>query len=301
MSNQILRIDSISELHRLLGLDGPRHPLVSVIDAARVSIPPGMVGVRLVGNLYYIALKDGSCGLEYGRNSYDFQEGVLLFTAPGQVITATREQKENEVQGWMLFFHPDLIRTSSLGENIGQYSFFSYDVHEALHLSESEMARVTHCVDQIVEEYTQRIDAHSQRVIVSNIELLLNYCLRFYERQFHVRTNLNKDVVSQFERVLRAYFESGEATNGLPSIQYFAERLHLSQNYLSDVLKKESGRSAKDYINDYVIEKAKTVLLNSNGTVSEIAYGLGFNYPHYFSRLFKNKTGMTPQEYRDLN
>ncbi|MBU1820018.1 MAG: helix-turn-helix transcriptional regulator [Bacteroidetes bacterium] len=301
MSNQILRIDSISELHRMLGLDGPRHPLISVVDAARVIIPPALVGVKLVGNFYYMALKDGSCGIEYGRNPYDFEEGVLLFTAPGQVITATREQKENEVQGWMLFFHPDLIRTSALGENIGRYSFFSYDVHEALHLSEAEAARVTYCVDQIVEEYSQRIDAHSQRVIVSNIELLLNYCLRFYERQFNVRTNLNKDVVSQFERILKAYFESGETTNGLPSIQYFADQLHLSQNYLSDVLKKESGRSAKDYINDYVVEKAKTVLLNSTDSVSGIAYTLGFNYPHYFSRLFKNKTGMTPQEYRDLN
>ncbi len=301
MSNQILRIDSISELHRMLGLDGPRHPLISVVDAARVIIPPALVGVKLVGNFYYMALKDGSCGIEYGRNPYDFEEGVLLFTAPGQVITATREQKENEVQGWMLFFHPDLLRTSALGENIGRYSFFSYDVHEALHLSEVEVARVTHCVDQIVEEYSQRIDTHSQRVIVSNIELLLNYCLRFYERQFNVRTNLNKDVVSQFERILKAYFESGETTNGLPSIQYFADQLHLSQNYLSDVLKKESGRSAKDYINDYVVEKAKTVLLNSTDSVSGIAYTLGFNYPHYFSRLFKNKTGMTPQEYRDLN
>lgn len=301
MQADILRIDSVNQLHRMLELEPPPHPLISILDASQIEFKSQFIGVKMMTDFYFISLKEGNCGMEYGRNQYDFEEGVMIFTAPQQVMSLTKEQKKGEVAGWMLLFHPDLIRKSPLAESIHKYSFFTYEVHEALHLSESEKSKLTHCVKQIEEEYKQRIDSHSQRVIISNVELLLNYCLRYYERQFNVRTNLNKDLVSQFERLLRAYFESEDILNGLPSINYFAKKLHLSQNYLSDVLKKESGRSAKDYINDFVIEKAKSVLLNSSDSISGIAYALGFNYPHYFSRLFKNKTGMTPQEYRELN
>ena len=302
MTKSILEIKSIAQLHEGLDFDKPKHPLVSIIDASKVRTPPEMVGQKIVSDMYMIALKDKSCGLEYGRNLYDFDEGVLIFTAPGQSMTLTQAHEPGEVNGWMLYFHPDLIRNSHLGTGISEYSFFDYDLHEALHLSEDEERALEDCVRKIEEEYEQRIDNHSQRVIISSIELLLNYCLRFYERQFNTRSSNHKDVVSQFEKLLKSYFdEHSPEINGLPSPQFFAEHIHLSPHYLSDLLKKETGRTAKDHINDFVIEKAKNLLLATNDSVSEIAYNLGFNYPHYFTRVFKSKTGITPVEYRSLN
>lgn len=302
MSDSIMHIRSVSEGHQLLGLDSPKHPLITILSESQLRIPKEMVGVRMMTDLYYIALKGSNCGMQYGRNQYDFDGGVLVFTAPGQVVAITEEIEENSGSGWMLFFHPDLVRSSSLGENIDRYSFFNYEVYEALHLSDSEEQILTDCAFMIRNEYEQRIDNHSQNVIVSTLELMLNYSLRFYERQFNTRTNHHKDVVTQFENNLKAYFNSNLLLDqGAPTIQYFADQIHLSQNYLSDLLKKETGRSAKDHINDFIVEKAKNVLLNSDHSVSEIAFNLGFNYPHYFSRLFKAKTGYTPQEYRTLN
>ena len=249
-----------------------------------------------------ISLKDKSCGVEYGRNSFDFEEGVMVFSSPGQTYSATKVIQKGEIKGWMLYFHPDLIRNTNLGAIIDEYSFFGYDVIEALHLSEEEEATVEATVENIKSEYSQRIDNHSQRVIVSNLELLLNYCLRFYERQFNTRTNQSKDVISQFEYELKKYFKTEKhLESGLPGIQYFANLAHLSQHYFSDLIKKETGRTPKDHINDFVIEKAKSLLLGTEQSVSEIAYDLGFNYPHYFTRLFKSKVGHTPVEYRNLN
>jgi len=274
MSESIIHVKSIAQVHQMLGYEKPTHPLITVIDASKLVATKEMVGVRLLSDLYYIGLKDGSCGMDYGRNQYDFEEGVLFFTAPGQVISPTQEQKANDIEGWMIYFHPDLIRKSPLGEHIDQYTFFSYDLHEAVHVSNQEKDVLTACIQQIKAECDQRIDNHSQRVITSNLELLLNYALRFFERQFNTRTNVHQDTAQQFERHLKAYFNSELIRKGLPSIQYFADKLHLSQNYLSDLLQKESGRSAKDFINDYVVEKAKTMLLGSNNAVSEIAYNL---------------------------
>lgn len=302
MSDELLRVKSITQLHELMGFDKPRHPLITVIDAAKLKIDADKVGQRLSSDFYMISLKDRSCGIEYGRNSFDFAEGVMVFTAPGQVSTITEPIREGDIQGWMMYFHPNLIRGTHLGEIIDEFSFFTYDVFEALHLSEEEEQTVMAVVQQIKQEYQQRIDNHSQRVIVSNLELLLNYCLRFYERQFNTRSSQNKDVVAQFERNLKAYFkEEKQLLNGLPAIQYFADKAHLSQHYFSDLLKKETGRSPKDHINDYVVEKAKDLLLRGEQPVSEIAYDLGFNYPHYFTRLFKSRTGQTPVQYRTLN
>ncbi len=299
MSEKIIQVKSISQLHNMLGFEKPKHPLISIIDASKFTTPKEVIGAKIVSDLYWIALKDKSCGFQYGRNHYDFDEGVLIFTAPRQVISSTEEVNEGDSRGWMLFFHPDLIRQSHLGQHMDEYSFFAYDNYEALHLSEDEEKILTDAVQSIKREYEQRIDNHSQRVIVSSLELMLNYCLRFYERQFNTRSSQNKDLVSQFERLLKAYFSAGtHELDGLPSIQYFAEKIHLSPHYLSDLLKKETGRSAKDHINDFVIEKAKNLLLGTNDSVSEIAYTLGFNYPHYFTRLFKSKTGQTPVEYR---
>jgi AraC-like DNA-binding protein len=302
MADAIVELKSIGQLHQLLGLRPPKHPLISVVEASELTIVEDLVGQKLVGDFYYIALKDKSCGIQYGRNTYDFAEGVLMFTAPGQVVVATEVVQPDEGKGWMLFFHPDLIRHTNLGREIDQYSFFNYEVYEALHLSPEEEAILTDGIRKIQYEYRQRIDGHTQRVIVSNLELLLNYCLRFYERQFHTRSSRNKDVISQFEAELKAYFAADLlATEGIPNIAYFAEKAHLSPHYFSDLLKKETGRSAKDHINDFLVEQAKQLLLNSTAGVSEIAYELGFNYPHYFTRLFKAKTGLTPVDYRRVN
>lgn len=280
----------------------PTHPLITIIDVSKLAYGEERIGLRFAADMYCIALKDASCGLDYGRNHYDFNEGVLIFTGPQQVLSVKKAQKLNEVKGWMLYFHPDLIRNTALGSQMEKYSFFSYEVFEALHLSDQEQKTVTQCVDMIQSEIKERIDNHSQQVLVSNLELLLNYCVRYYERQFNTRTARNKDMISKVESLLRDYYTTGKLVElGPPSIAYLAEKCHLSANYLSDLLKKETGRTAKDHINDFLVNKAKNLLLSSTDTISGIAYTLGFNYPHYFSRLFKSKTGLTPQEYRQSN
>ena len=302
MKNEIVYIKSISQLHELSGFSKPTHPLISIIDVSKWEIPEEFIGIKTSSNLYSIALKDKSCGLQYGRNNYDFDEGVLIFTAPNQVTSVSKPQKLNEIHGWMIFFHPDLIRNTSLGKIIDNYQFFSYDVHEALHLSEAEQKTITDCVNLIKNEISERIDSHSQIVTSSSLELLLNLSQRYYERQFNTRSAQNTDVTSQFQALLKDYYERGKLNDsGIPSVEYFSNKVHLSTNYLSDLLKKETGINAKEYINNFIIEKAKTLLLSESESVSGIAYTLGFNYPHYFSRLFKSKTGMTPQEYRQLN
>lgn len=285
-----------------MGLGKPKHPLISIIDTTEIEVTENEVGARIVYDFYMIAMKDKSCGVEYGRNSFDFNEGVMTFSAPGQVYKPTRGIEKGEINGWMLFVHPDLIRNTGLGSQMHDYTFFDYDVFEALHLSEEEEQTVNNSVLNIQHEYEQRIDNHSQRVIVSNLELLLNYCLRFYERQFNTRSNQSSGVVVQFEKALHQYFDQElNLEQGLPSIQHFADIAHLSQHYFSDLIKKETGRSTKDHINDFVVERAKNLLLSSDNSVSEIAYDLGFNYPHYFTRLFKSRTGHTPVEFRNLN
>ncbi len=299
MANSIKKIESLAEMHQMLGYPKPKHPLISLLDTSKLEVPKSAVGRKSASNLYMISIKDRNCGLEYGRNSFDFDEGLMVFSAPGQVYTTIREVELGEIQGWMLYFHPDLIRNTHLAEIIENYSFFNYDVYEALHLSEEEEKTVTDCINNIRNEYEQRIDSHSQRVIVSNLELLLNYSLRFYERQFNTRTSQSKDIISRFEKDLKDYYKERKALEfGVPSIQLFADNANLSQHYFSDLIKKETGRSPKDHINEYVVERAKNMLVGTEQSISEIAYDLGFNYPHYFTRLFKSKTGKTPLEYR---
>jgi len=289
-------------MHQKLGYPAPKHPLISVLDTSQLEVPASAVGSRTTSDLYMISIKDKNCGMEYGRNSFDFNEGVMVFSAPGQVYTSTREMQRGDVHGWMLHFHPDLIRNTHLAEAMDDYSFFNYDVYEALHLSAEEEQTVNDCIANIKHEYEQRIDNHSQRVIVSNLELLLNYSLRFYERQFNTRTGRSKDVVSAFEKSLKAYYKEQKALElGLPAIEGFAAEANLSKHYFSDLIKKETGRSPKDHINEFIVDRAKNMLIGSELTVSEIAYDLGFNYPHYFTRLFKTKTGKTPVEYRSAN
>lgn len=299
MEKEIIKISSISEMHQMLGFPKPKHPLISLIDTADLTVPHKAIGTKTVSDLYMISIKDGNCGMDYGRNSFDFEEGVMVFSAPGQVYTTRREINPGDIEGWMLYFHPDLIRKTHLGEIIDDYSFFNYDVYEALHLSESEERTVNDCIANIKNEYEQRIDNHSQRVIISNLELLLNYSLRFYERQFNTRTNQSKDIVSVFEKQLKTYYSEKKALElGVPAIERFAQHANLSQHYFSDLIKKETGRSPKDHINEFIVERAKNMLLSTELSISEIAFDLGFNYPHYFTRLFKSKTGKTPGAYR---
>ncbi len=302
MENKIVHINSISELHQAFGFEKPKHPLITLIDTEKLDVPASQIGTKVVSDLYMIALKDKDCGVEYGRNHFDYSEGVMVFSGPKQVSTVEKEMKPGEIKGWMLYFHPDLIRNTHISEIINEYSFFNYGVYEALHLSDDEEKLINETVKNIQNEFSQRIDNHTQRVINSNLELLLNLSLRFYERQFNTRTAQNKDVFSTFERVLKEYFSSEKQLElSLPSVDYFADKVNLSSHYFSDVLKKETGRSAKDHINDYIVELAKNQLAGTNKSVSQIAYHLGFNYPHYFTRLFKNKTGFTPSEYKHLN
>lgn len=299
--NQIIHSSSIAEIRAVFGLDKPTHPLITLLDTEQLAYGEEAVGKRFSSDLYCIALKDSNCGIDYGRNSYDFDDGVLIFTAPKQIITVKKPQALHEVKGWMLYFHPDLIRTTGLGKKMDSYTFFNYDVHEALHLSEAEQNTLNQIVQLVQSEIKERIDNHSQQVLVSNIELLLNYSLRFYERQFNTRSASHSDVVSKVDALLKSYYADNRLVEqGQPSIQYLAEECHLSASYLSDLLSKETGRSAKDHINDFIVDKAKDLLLGSSDSVSSIAYTLGFNYPHYFARLFKQKTGKTPQEYRQI-
>ncbi|MDF1697932.1 MAG: helix-turn-helix transcriptional regulator [Saprospiraceae bacterium] len=302
MSKEVIHSKSIHELLLAMGLEKPAHPLIAIIDTEKLSYGYETVGKRFSSDLYCIALKDSSCGLDYGRNSYDFDDGVLIFTAPDQILSVNKPQQLNQVKGWMLYFHPDLIRKTNLGEKIDSYNFFNYNVHEALHLSEKEQAILTQIVELIKTEIKERIDNHSQQVLVSNIELLLNYSVRFYERQFNTRSASSLDIVAKVELLLKEYYQENDLIEkGQPTIQYLADQCHISPSYLSDLLAKETGRSAKAHINDFLVEKAKTLLLRSTDSISGIAYTLGFNYPHYFGRLFKQKTGKTPHEYRQLN
>lgn len=302
MSDHIIHSKTITEIREVFGLGKPTHPLITILDTRKLAYGQETVGKRFTSDLYCIALKDSSCGIDYGRNPYDFDDGVLIFTAPRQIITVKKPQELNEVKGWMLYFHPDLIRNSSLSSKIDSYHFFNYEIHEALHLSENEQKILNQIVELIQIEIFERIDNHSQQVLVSNIELLLNYSSRFYERQFNTRSASHIDVVAKVETLLKKYYQENQLIEkGQPSIQYLAEHCHLSASYLSDLLTKETGRSAKDHINDFLVDKAKYLLLSSTDSISGIAYTLGFNYPHYFGRLFKQKTGKTPQEYRLLS
>lgn len=302
VSTDIWHIKSVSELRALSGLEKPTHPLICISDVSKVEIAESLIGQKIMYDMYSIALKDASCGLDYGRNTYDFNEGVMIFTAPGQVMSVSKAQKIGEINGWMLFFHPDLIRNTPLGQKIEEYQFFDYEVHEALHLSDTEQQTITDCISLIQTEINERIDNHSQTVIASTLELILNYANRFYERQFNTRSAQNSDTVAQFNSLLKQYYKQGLfQENGIPSINYFASKLHFSSNYLSDLLKKETGFTTKEHINQFIVKKAKTRLLTQNETVSELAYALGFNYPHYFSRMFKQQTGTTPQAYQKRN
>lgn len=294
---EIVRLDSVDAYNRLRGVE-TLHPLISVVDLSKASPMP----VKTFHySLYAVFLKEFKCGvLRYGRSKYDFQEGTLVFVAPGQVLGVQPTTTDFTASGWALLFHPDLIKGTALGKHMQDYSFFSYDVNEALHLSEKERQIVIDCFAKIQYETEQGIDKHSKTLITSNIELFLNYCIRFYDRQFITRDNSSKGAVERLEQLLTDYFTSGKSENGLPTVAWCADTLHLSANYFGDLVKKETGISAQEYIHSKVINAAKERVFDVNKSISEVAYDLGFKYPQHFTRLFKQKTGMTPHEYRNL-
>jgi len=293
---KILRIDTVSE-HDAFYHKENLHPLVSVMDFdGRV---PEIYASRMNFGFYAVYLKDVQCGdMKYGRHMYDYQDRTLVFVAPGQIINVNIN-KDYKPQGYALLFHPDLIRGTSLGRHIDDYTFFSYETKEALHLSEKERKIVLDCFAKIQYELEHATDKHSRTLIASNIELFLNYCMRFYDRQFITRNEVNKDVLEKFEAMLNEYFQSDKPqTIGLPSVSYCAEQLHLSTNYFGDLVKKESGKTALEYIQLKIINTAKEKILSDKKSVSEIAYELGFKYPQHFTRLFKQHVGYSPNEYR---
>ena len=298
----IIRVETITDLNKMLRQDKPTHPLVSVVDFSRLNLKKQ--GNVKVSSGFYTVMQKNLCpgALRYGRNYYDFQEGTLFFSGPNQVIALENPDESKDVYGWGLFFHPELIRGTSLNPKMKDYNFFSYNLHEALHLSEREQSKLKEIIEDIKVELSLNIDKHSKTLIVSSIELLLNYSNRYYDRQFITRTESNKDIIADFEKLLADYFLSEELQDkGFPSVKDFAKQIHLSPNYLSDLLKKETGKNGTEHIQSHVIELAKDKLLSSTISVSEIAYDLGFEYPQYFSKMFKKKTGITPAEYRNLN
>ena len=295
--DKILNLDSVDLYNKLYGLE-TLNPLVSVIELNKATSSVDLI--RFNYGIYALYLKlEKACDIKYGRQTYDYQEGTIVCFAPGQTAETNPTTDKVQVNAHGILFHPDLLRGTSLGKSIKKYTFFSYEVNEALHLSEEERSIVMDCLKIIRMELEHGVDKHSKTLLVNHIELLLNYCMRFYERQFITRGKTNRDVLTRFENLLDEYFESALAEqDGLPTVKYFADKLCLSSNYFGDMFKKETGKSPQEYIQEKVIELAKERISDTADTVSQIAYSLGFQYPQHFCRLFKKRVGYTPSEYR---
>ncbi|MGI6223275.1 MAG: helix-turn-helix domain-containing protein [Prevotella sp.] len=296
--NPIINIDSVDTYNRLMGFE-TRHPLVAVVDLSKANQDVARAEKTFNYGVYALWLKQVKCGdLTYGRMPYDFQDGTVTSFAPGQVVhfKPAPDYKPNALG---LLFHPDLIRGTSLGKEIQHYDFFSYSSREALHLSEDERGTFRQCLAQIEKELEHAIDRHSRKLICRNIELLLDHCMRFYDRQFVTRKVANRDVLARFEMLLNNYFDGRRPfTDGLPSVRYFAEECFLSPNYFGDLVKKETGRSPMEYIQAKIVDLAKEQLAGTERPISDIAYSLGFQYCQHFNRYFKRSVGKTPSQFR---
>ncbi len=302
----ILRIESISMFHSLLQMPPPKHPLISVVDLSKLNDmeqTSDYSGLKVASSFYAITLKHLKMGsLQYGRKQLDFQEGSLFFSFPDQVGELQNPVFEECSYNWGLFFHSDLILGTPLASKIVEYNFFKYSTNEALHLSENEKKSLTEIIKTIQTELNLPIDKHTKNVFVSSIELLLNHCNRYYDRQFITRENQNKTVVGAITNFLSSYFTASDLeVKGLPTVLQCAEQVNLSPNYLSDLLRKETGKTTQEHIHYFVLEIAKDRLLGSDKSVKEIAHSLGFEYSQYFSSLFKKKMGVSPTEFRNLN
>lgn len=296
--DKIISIPSVEDYNEYWGVP-TRHPHVNVIEGSRISRP--IPNCRKNMGMYVVFLKDVLCAdyLTYGRQQYDYQVNTLVFTAPGQVFGHPMDGTIYQANGWCLYFSPELLRGTSLGRRMKDYTFFSYATNEALHLSQRERETVIDCFRKIDDEINFGGDRHSDTIIVSAIELFLNYCLRFYDRQFETREKVNKDVLMRFEDLIDGYFTSGKAQqHGTPTVAWCASQLCLSPNYFGDLIKKETGRTASDYIRQKTMELAKDLLNHLDKSIGEIAYLLGYQYPQYFSRAFKKAVGCTPNDYR---
>lgn len=296
MNKELLNIQTVEEYNRMLGVK-TLHPLVSVIDLSEAK---PMRHMRHTFSFYVVFLKDEkNCELLYGRQRYDYEKGSVVCLAPGQVIGIEDTGETFQPLGWALCFHPDLVHGTSLGLHMREYTYFSYAVNEALHLSDQERGIFIDCLLKIRQELETAVDRLSKRLIATRVELLLDYCLRFYERQFVTRQRANRDILTRFEALLDDYFGSGRAVrDGVPTVRYCAGELFLSANYFGDLIKRETGKTALEFIQARIIGLAKEQLLDPSRSVSEISYRLGFQYPQHFTRVFKRWTGMTPTAYK---
>lgn len=294
---EIIQLDSIDSYNKVMGLP-TKHPLVTVVDLSQAKNRPNHV--RLNYGVYALFLKNGAgCTIRYGRQYYDYQDGTIVSFAPGQLIGIEMPDDEKPMSALGLLFHPDLIYGTALGKKISQYSFFDYAQNEALHLSEQERNIIIDCLKKIELELEYPVDKHSKQLLCVQIEMILDYCLRFYDRQFCTREKVNSDILAKFEQLLNDYiYGDMPRREGLPSVKYFADKVCLSPGYFGDLIKRETGCTAQEYIQRKIIDVSKNYLLSSRQSVSEVAYSLGFLYPQHFIRLFKREVGCTPGEYK---
>jgi len=292
-------VNSISKVHQILNLPSPKHPLISIIDLSTLHQSNNAVPGSFVNEFYSIFIKKDFDGeLRYGQQFYDFDNGVMIFCSPGQLISV-EDTGSNKPNGWWLLFHPDFLQTYPIAQKILQFGFMKYEMNEALHLSEDEEITLTGVMMNIQKEYMMSIDHFSQDVIISHIEVFLNYSNRYYNRQFITRKLTNNDLLINLENLLESYFNEGlPQVQGLPTVAYISSKLNVSPNYLSDMLRVTSGQTTQFYIHEKIIQRAKNILLTTNLTATEIAYHLGFDFPQSFSKLFKAKTNLSPIEFR---
>jgi AraC family transcriptional activator of pobA len=296
-NSKLYRISSITEIHRLMGLPKPHHPLISIVDLKGLRNDTGIEAV--VFDLYVISMKRGCDGLHYGQQKYDFDEGLMAFMSPGQVLRGEDNGVPPDLEGWMLFVHPDFLWNTPLATKIKRYEYFSYATNEALFLSDKEEMVINDLLENIRTEYYSNMDKFSQDIIISHLETLLKYAERFYQRQFITRKITNHQVLNQVEEILTSYLDNEALlAEGLPTVKYFARALNISSKYLSSLLKQLTGQTMQQLIHGKLIEKAKEKLSTTTMSVSEIAYQLGFEHPQSFNKLFKSKTKQSPLDFR---